>query len=228
MKVLCGGAGALGSMLTETFVRSGVKQLDIVDSDILEMGNLTRHSLTATDIGKYKATRMEKKLTESFIHYRGKGFNMTVEEVIKKQDFNMNEYDVIIETTGNDKVLDLIASKKLNLIVISTSLGLYAKRMYINIQHGSNVALTKFKESISEWIEKDREEFSHIEYPRDGLGCWHPLFPARIDHLSLLASSSVSIIESDILQSKESLTIIERGELGTVSILKRKEFTNEN
>ncbi len=227
-KFLFVGAGALGSMLAEMLVRSGVIQLDIVDYDVLEMGNLTRHSLTASDIGKYKATSMEKKLIESFIHYRGKGFNMTVEEFFKKQDFDMNEYDVIIETTGNDKVLDLIASKKLNLIVISTSLGLYAKRMYINIQHGSKVELTKFKESILEWIEKDREEFSHMEYPRDGLGCWHPLFPARIDHLSLLASSSMSIIESDILQTKESLTIIERGELGTVSILKRKEFTDGN
>ncbi|EAE6827262.1 hypothetical protein BHS35_00285 [Listeria monocytogenes] len=228
MKFLFIGAGALGSILSELFVRSGIVQVDIVDPEILEMGNLTRHSLDATDIGKYKATSMEKKLVKSFIHYNGTGFNMTIEEFFEQQEFSENEYDVIVETTGNDKVIDLIASKKLNLIVISVSLGLYAKRMYINIQHGSKLELIKFKESILEWIDRDREDFLHMEYPRDGLGCWHPLFPARIDHLSLLASSAVSIIESDILQFKESLTITERGDLGTVSILKRKEHTDEN
>ncbi|WP_086444243.1 ThiF family adenylyltransferase [Candidatus Enterococcus lemimoniae] len=228
LKFLFVGVGALGSVLSETLVRSGVEQLDIVDSDILEIGNLTRHTLAATDIGKYKAISIEKRLTKSFIHYKGNGFSMSIEEFLKKQEVNIDEYDVIIETTGNDKVLDLIVSKKLNGLVISTSLGLHAKRMYINIQRGNKVVLKKFKENIQEWLERDRADFSNIDYPRDGLGCWHPLFPARMDHLSLLASSAVSIIESDILHLKESLTIIERGELGTVSILKRKEFADEN
>lgn len=223
------GVGALGSMISESFVRSGITEVDLVDPDFLEMGNITRHSLAVTDVGKYKASAMEKLLTRLFIHYKGTGFNMSAEELFeKKEEIDVNKYDIIVETTGNDKIIGMLSEKNLNSTIISISLGLYAKRMYINIQKGSRLKLNEFKENIQEWLEKDRIEFSHLEYPRDGFGCWHPLFPARLDHLSLLASSAISIIESDILTQKESLTIIERGELGTVSIVKRKEFVNEN
>lgn len=226
MRILLVGAGALGAILSELLVRSGVTNLDIVDPDILEMGNLTRHSLSANDIGKFKARSMVNHLAKSFIHYSGQSFNMTIEKLIEKSEGIMNKYDIVIETTGSDKVLEMLACRNLDGLVVSISLGLSAKRMYIVMQHGTKLTLRTFKENIQEWLEKDQIDFSDIEYPRDGLGCWHPLFPARIDHLSLLTSSALSIIESDILLHKQSLTIIERGDLGTVSISKRKELSD--
>jgi hypothetical protein len=228
MKFLFVGVGALGSIMAEMLVRSGVAQADIVDQDIVEIGNLTRHILTMEEVGKWKATCVERKLAKSFIHFKGQGFNLSIEKFIQINRDKLSEYDVIIETTGSDKVLEAIANEKLHCNILSVSIGLYAKRMYINNQNGRVLSLNKFRENLHVWISKDEEDFPKVEYPRDGLGCWHPLFPARVDHLSMLASSAISIIENDLLHSKEIFTVIERGDLGTISIQERKEIINES
>jgi len=44
-RVLIIGAGAIGSAVAESLARSGVCQIGIIDNDLLEVGNLSRHTL---------------------------------------------------------------------------------------------------------------------------------------------------------------------------------------
>jgi len=58
------GLGGLGSWLSEFLVRIGVKNLAIVDFDIVEEKNLNRQNFIIDDIGKLKIDSIEKRLKE--------------------------------------------------------------------------------------------------------------------------------------------------------------------
>ncbi len=47
---------------------------------------------------------MEEPLTSSNIHYDGKSFSKTFEEFIQKEQDRLPNYDIVIETTGEDVV----------------------------------------------------------------------------------------------------------------------------
>lgn len=56
------GAGSVGSKIAESLVRSGLRNLLIVDGDILIPGNLERHTLDWRDIGYLKASVLKRRL----------------------------------------------------------------------------------------------------------------------------------------------------------------------
>ena len=52
--------------------------------------------------------------------------------------------------------------------------------------HGLTFPQEEYMQLISPWLKKDLEENKGVELPREGIGCWHPLFPARLDIYSFL------------------------------------------
>ena len=50
-RILLIGAGCIGASIAEIFVRAGVYNITIADSDIFEVGNLSRHILNLNNIG---------------------------------------------------------------------------------------------------------------------------------------------------------------------------------
>ena len=56
--VMVVGCGAIGSPLVEQLARAGVKRLSLVDRDVLEPGNLTRHAGTLQHTGLNKTVAM--------------------------------------------------------------------------------------------------------------------------------------------------------------------------
>ncbi len=59
------GLGALGTNVCEMLVRSGIKNLIIIDRDIIELSNLQRQGLyTEGDVGKLKTTTANRRLKE--------------------------------------------------------------------------------------------------------------------------------------------------------------------
>ncbi|MDH8063482.1 hypothetical protein P1A13_07275, partial [Lactococcus lactis subsp. lactis] len=57
----------------------------------------------------------------------------------------------------------------------------------------------------------------------DGIGCWHPLFPARIDHIEILSGIAINILEEDLNKNKNYITVIELGKLGLVKEVMREQ-----
>lgn len=49
---------------------------------------------------------------------------------------------------------------------------------------------------INPWLGKELQEYDDQELPREGIGCWHPVFPARADDIWMMASTAVKHIES--------------------------------
>jgi hypothetical protein len=84
----------------------------------------------------------------------------------------------------------------------SISVGLGAKRLFICMVKSTKFPYQTFLNSIEPYIKLEYEESKEKELPRDGIGCWHPLFPARSDDIWLSASTAIKTFE----QSFNSLT----------------------
>jgi sulfur carrier protein ThiS adenylyltransferase len=61
-KIGIAGAGGIGSNIANILVRSGFKNFEILDHDIVEISNLNRQQYFLNDIGKHKVDALEENL----------------------------------------------------------------------------------------------------------------------------------------------------------------------
>ncbi len=193
------GAGSLGSMLCELLVRSGITALTCIDHDYIQAGNLCRHTLDMTDIYKSKSEALAIKLNKINPHAKvcyEKGSLILNESGLITPD--LSRFDVVIDTTGNDEVLEIASTgiTRNGVIFFSTAVGLGAKRVYMYLSKASHPTTKSFIALCEPYSQLDREECDLSELPRDGIGCWHPLFPARADDMWLAACTSLKTLET--------------------------------
>lgn len=208
------GAGALGSVMAELLVRAGVNAVTICDGDTLHAGNLVRHTLTLESTGFNKAGAMSRKLNTSSPHTK---VTASEDYLVYGQDSIPTELatsDLIIDCTGSDEALNQLAQIEFSkpTVFASVSLGMFGKRAFVFFSSGVKFPLDRFQEAVSPWIIKEREENSGTELPWEGIGCWHPLFPARIDDVWMMASAAIKTIEEhlDSLAGEPVLSVIEQ------------------
>ena len=208
------GAGALGSVIAELLVRGGVKTVTICDGDTLRTGNLVRHTLTLESVGFNKAGAVTRKLNTTSPHAK---VTASENNLLYRQDSPPSEVassDLIIDCTGNDDALNRLAQIEFSnpTIFASVSLGMFGKRAFVFFSSGSKFPLDRFLEAVAPWIIQEREENSETELPWEGIGCWHPLFPARVDDIWMMASAAIKIIEANLesLAGEPVLSVIEQ------------------
>lgn len=211
-KMLLVGAGCVGASVAEILVRSGVYNLTIVDSDIFEIGNLSRHVLNVGNIGELKELSLCSYLNSLNPHANVEVINdtLTIDEEFKT-NIALDKYDIIIDCTGENSVLDVFqkADFRKSHIIASISVGLGAKHLYMTIMSGSTFYFNSFYKLISPYIQSERDLFDDYNLPRNGIGCWHPTFPARSDDVWLAAATAVKAIENYIItKSEKTLSIV--------------------
>lgn len=64
IKPLIVGIGGIGSWIAEMLARMGVKEIGVIDYDIVEIHNLTRQNYIEKDIGKLKIDTLEERIKE--------------------------------------------------------------------------------------------------------------------------------------------------------------------
>lgn len=195
-KVAVVGCGALGSAVSELLVRGGVRNLVLADSDTLAAGNLVRHVLTLDDLGTDKAEGLGRHLRSVSPHARVEVVGLFPPEGKLECDL-LQERSVVIDTTGDNAVVHALANFgwREPKLFLSLSLGMYARVAYCFAAWGRAFPATTFHEMVTPWLQAYRDRHGGQELPRDGLGCWHPLFPARQDALWTLASAAVPWLE---------------------------------
>lgn len=211
-KMLLVGAGCVGASVAEILVRSGVYNLTVVDSDIFEVGNLSRHVLNVGNIGELKELSLCNYLNSLNPHANIEVINdtLTIDEEFKT-NIALDKYDIIIDCTGENSVLDVFqkANFRKSHIIASISVGLGAKHLYMTIMSGTTFYFNSFYKLISPYIQSERDLFDDYNLPRNGIGCWHPTFPARSDDVWLAAATAVKAIENYIItKSKNTLSIV--------------------
>ena len=67
---------------------------------------------------------------------------------------------------------------------------------------GSGVGIYTFYKIITKYINEDLKNINENDLPRDGIGCWHPTFPARSDDIWEATSIAVKNIEKYVNSDK--------------------------
>ena len=205
-KILLIGAGCVGASIAEILVRSGILNITVADFDRFEIGNLSRHVLNISNIGEFKELSLCNYLNSLNPHANVEVINnaLTIDEK-SKTNIDLDKYDIIIDCTGENSVLDIIQNCdfKMKHIFASVSVGLGAKRLYITMMNNIDFSFNTFYDLIAPYLMYEETLHNDYNLPRNGIGCWHPTFPGRSDDIWLGASIATKAIEKYIITKSE-------------------------
>lgn len=175
--VLLIGAGSLGSAVAENLVRMGVTELGILDPDRLDVGNLTRHALGMDAVGHNKANALADALNMIMPDAAVIGFPSSFPPSDKLLADKMRSVDVIVDCTGADAILDSMAEFDWGGEKLFVSLAMTWRAEGLLVYATSETAFPTIdaKESFSEF---DIPPTDLDDARMEGIGCWHPVFPA--------------------------------------------------
>lgn len=197
--VLLLGGGALGAVVAELLTRAGLQRLTIVDDELLQVGNLCRHTLTLPDVKTAKAESLAVRLRSINPHA---DVDFVTDEFPPRggSEVAVAGCDVVIDCTADDAVIHHLGQfpwsgqKRF----VSLSLGHAARRLFCFFADTAVFPEDQFRIALSPWLQKDRAEVGDAEMPREGVGCWHPVFPARADDVWMMASIAVKHLEETL------------------------------
>lgn len=191
------GVGALGSAVSEILVRGGVRDFTLVDPDILTAGNLVRHTLTMAEVDKNKARALANRLNLINPHAKIHAISSHFSQLEGEGLHIIEASDVIIDCTASNEVLQTLNSiaQKGDGTIFSFSIGFNSTRLYCFAVQRKKYSDLIFHENFKPWQEKESEAISSAGFPREGIGCWHPVFPARSDDIWIMASTVIKYIE---------------------------------
>ena len=107
----------------------------------------------------------------------------------------MDRYDVIVDCTGENNVLDILqrTNFKRTHIIASVSVGLGAKRLYVTLMNGNTFNFNAFYDLISPYLQAEKVLYDDYDLPRNGIA----------------AATSVKVIENYIIsKSQKTLSLI--------------------
>lgn len=108
------GLGSLGSKVAISLARAGIRQFEIVDPDILHIGNLERHECDWRDVGRHKADSLANRLRLISSAVTVDRWRSAIGAQVSSQEAaNINQAlagcDVLIDATGNPDVFNHMA-----------------------------------------------------------------------------------------------------------------------
>lgn len=135
-RILLVGAGGLNSNSALGMVRKGIGELDIFDDDYVETKNLTRQFFYPRDIGKNKAIRLAKNLSnEGFFRTKITGYPFRFQEALEL-GFHLSNYDAIVSGVDNNTTRVTVAKFGLDnqIPVIHSAVSRDGNYMYCAVQ----------------------------------------------------------------------------------------------
>jgi hypothetical protein len=200
--VLILGAGAMGSALAELLVRAGVNDLVVGDHELLEVGNLRRHTLDIGYAGYRKSTALAEHLN------RCSPFaNVRWTTGLWGNDVNENAAvrgaDIVIDCTASDDVTARLGT--MNLVdrarwFFSGSLGADALRLFFYAHRGTAFPAEAFTAAMRPYVAEERQWLQDRDpFSMQGAGCWNPVFPGRWDDIMALAARMVRAMENAVV-----------------------------
>ncbi|MEA3275327.1 MAG: ThiF family adenylyltransferase [Pseudomonadota bacterium] len=191
------GVGAVGAPLGEMLVRGGMQDLDLVDPDRLEAGNLVRHTLALMQVRASKASALASRLGRLAPFARVRAFPVALPTVRPALARVLTESDLVIDCTAEDEVLATLSTYADGRIrrYVSISVGWQARRLYFFFALGKCFPADAFAIAYAPWAEREAVDQAKCGCAADAPGCWHPLFPARYDATILLVAAAAQMIE---------------------------------
>lgn len=189
-KILILGIGALGSNLTESLVRGGCKRVDLLDSDIKEIGNICRAKYNFINGENQKVDELQLSMISISPFVEINKFNLAVipsstDELSREYLNFFNSYDYIFNCTASNDVNIIIDSLPIKSQLITISISNHAKDLVCVIGN-ENVYETNSK--IYNEINQDLNDLFNPQ------GCWNPTFKASFHDINALLNYALSNI----------------------------------
>jgi hypothetical protein len=217
-RVLIIGAGSLGGAVSENLVRMGVTTIGIMDSDILDVGNLTRHVLGMDAVGHNKATALARALSLTMPDANVRGIVASFPPNTIELAEKIRSFDVIIDCTGSDTVLDAMADFDWQgeKSFISLAMTWRAEGLLVFTASEANFPAIDAKESFNEMNVPPTDLGDAL---MEGIGCWHPVFPATASDVRMWGAVATTTI-LEVIKSPKRLCLYFRQRFdGTVERL---------
>ena len=195
--ILLVGGGAVGSLLAEYLVRGGVQHLTVYDGENFDAGNVCRHTLTLMDVDRPKVDGLAERLASLSPSLRVTGVATKIRGNQKQFSLDLRNADIAIDCTGSDAVLGALAAMGAQPRPkdwYSISLGLCGRRLFFFHARADGFPAESFYELLEPWRASEIRALSEAKLPREGVGCWHPLFPARVDQVAIAAATAVRLL----------------------------------
>lgn len=108
------GLGSIGAKVAISLARSGFKDFDLVDPDILHVGNLERHEGDWRDVGQHKADLCEHRMHLLNNHIKVRRWRSAIGAQVSSQEAaNVSQAlaacDLLIDASGNPDVFNHLA-----------------------------------------------------------------------------------------------------------------------
>lgn len=110
-RVVMIGAGGLGCPASETLVRAGLGQVQLIDDDMIEASNLQRQTLfLPEDIGKPKALTAAEMLNKinPLVRARGTVARLSEDNACELLEMDSDKPDLLLDCTDNFATRDII------------------------------------------------------------------------------------------------------------------------
>lgn len=217
-RVLIIGAGSLGGAVSENLVRMGVTRMGILDPDILDVGNLTRHVLGMDAVGHDKATALAHALSLTMPDADIRGIVASFPPGGDELAEELRSFDVIIDCTGSDAVLDAMAEFDWGgeKIFVSLAMTWRAEGLLVFTASEATFPAIDAKESFHE-MNVPPTDFGDARM--EGIGCWHPVFPATAADVRMWSAVATTTILEAIRLPKRRCQYFRQGFDGTVEKL---------
>jgi len=214
-RIVVFGCGALGSLVSELLVRGGVGVLDLFDRDIVQIGNLCRHTLDGSHLGLNKAKSLAMRLsnTNPLSSITGYPFEIPLSSSsLQYAKDAISKADLFIDCTTSESAfewLDHFAATE-NKRLVSMFFNFHAELLTLCIS-GSETSCGEVFQDLLACVKNDQLPIASTEYLyqptkeeqiMEGTGCWHPTFPALNAHIQMLAATAVDIINAHIEQGE--------------------------
>ncbi|WP_170971435.1 ThiF family adenylyltransferase [Mesorhizobium sp. GR13] len=213
--VLLLGAGSLGSAVAQNLLRLGVTRMGIVDADTLGAGNLSRHSLAMEEIGWNKANALAIRLNRTMPDANIEAFDFLFPPTDEKGRQRLEGWDVVVDCTGEDKLLREMAAYPWDGIKVFVSLAMTWQASGM-LAYSDEQASFPAEDAIERFMAcSDKPDEGRLGL-MDGIGCWHPVFPASADDVQLWAAIGTKFIRRAVLERHRICEHFVQDQLGAV------------
>ncbi len=205
--VLIIGAGALGSAVVELLVRGGLKRLTICDADLVEQGNLARHTLGIQDVGTGKAMALATRLQSISAHVKVAVIPSVFPALTSEQRDLVSACDLVVDCTAEESTLYAIENHPWpeDAYAVSLSFGWYVHRLYVAGAPCKEFTRDSVVDLLRPFEEEDLANHPAREMVGEGPGCWNPVFPGRSDDVWMMAAIGTKELERLVTQSDTGL-----------------------
>lgn len=199
-KTLVIGNGAIGSSLSEIFVRAGLRRIDLADIDIVEPGNICRSSYDFAEVSFSKSAQLKQKLENISPFVEVDIFSDLKATSPKSEQYQevfdkLISYDLIFDCTANNEIIQMLTDMRLSNLVCYISMSNKAKEI-IFVTNSDNPNIIERRNQMFYSF----GTFTEPEF-REGTGCWHPTFEASNFDINQLLNFTIRKINSFFVQN---------------------------